>query len=146
MYVTIFSENPISTNFCMNPIYYSSWLFLSAKEKWQHQIVILAEKWDIFWFSNVYSSNCFIKMNTSGTGRFHVRVRVWSGLHISAKFGFGFIFFHFWSSSFWVYRVPTQHTNWKSEHLSLKFNSIDCDLNEHFQKVKKSLRLLLVNL
>ena len=34
----------------------------------------------------------------------------------------------------------------KSEHLLLKLNSIDCDLKEHFQKVKKSLRLFLANL
>jgi len=34
---------------------------------------------------------------------------VWSGLHIWAKFGFGFIGFHFWNSGFRVYRVPTQH-------------------------------------
>ena len=53
-------------------------------------------------------------LNTSGTRGFELRVRVWSGLTILQKFGFGFVGFHFQSTGFRVSRVPSRHYSWHS--------------------------------
>ena len=47
-------------------------------------------------------------LNTSGSRGFELQVRVWSGLTILQKFGFGFVGFHFQTSCFWVSRFQSR--------------------------------------
>ena len=68
-----------------------------------------------FLFTSLYEKKLsqlanFTKNNwLSGTLGFELRVRVWSGLTILQKFGYGFVGFHFQSSGFRVSRVPSRH-------------------------------------
>ena len=79
---------------------------LTDKKLWKHRNVFFLSK--CLQNSTLLQDFCLFR-GVSGTHGFEVRVRVWSGLQISAMFRFGFIGFHFWSSGFRVCRVPTQH-------------------------------------